>query len=159
MSKTLPPSHNHHNNHTSLNGHSNGHHHNHHASNMTKALRSMSNRQPLITDFLPSVKSPISSSLSSSSGEGKSNGRCSSRIADRKKSQESEELRKKCICTGIDPTGFVIKNFGSSKGRGVVAKKTIKKGDFICEYSGDLISVKEAKVSIFMYSHQLFVLT
>lgn len=148
MSKLLQPSsHNHHTT-TALNGHSNGHHN--HASNMTKALRSMSNRQPLITDFLPTVKSPVSSSLSSSSGEGKSNGRCSSRIADRKKSQESEELRKKCICTGTDPSGFVIKNFGPTKGRGVVAKKTIKKGDFICEYSGDLISVKEAKVSIYI---------
>lgn len=48
----------------------------------------------------------------------------------------------------MDPPGFVIKHFGPVKGRGVVARKTLKKGDFVCEYSGDLIDVKEAKVSL-----------
>ena len=32
-----------------------------------------------------------------------------------------------------------------NKGRGVVATKPFKKGDFVVEYAGDLIDLKEAK--------------
>lgn len=172
MSKLLSPSSHHHH----LNGHGHNHHHPHHNpmstnKTMTKVLRSVSNRQlaasqqPLITDFLPCIKSSASSisssgssgtTKSSSSSTNVSNGRCSSRLANRKKSQETEELRKVCICSKIDPPGFVIKHFGPAKGRGVVARKTLKKGDFVCEYSGDLIDVKEAKVSFDIHCRKRF---
>ena len=31
------------------------------------------------------------------------------------------------------------------KGRGVFTKQALKKGDLVCEYAGDLISLKEAR--------------
>lgn len=31
------------------------------------------------------------------------------------------------------------------KGRGITCKKTLKRGDYVCEYAGELISFKEAK--------------
>ena len=83
--------------------------------------------QALITDYLPTVKK-------------------SQRIANQKKPNQEEELKLKCISKGIDPEGFVITDFGPSKGRGVVTERPFAKGDFLCEYSGDLISLKEARV-------------
>lgn len=87
--------------------------------------------QTLITDYLPTVKK-------------------SQRIANQKKPNQEEELKLKCISRGVDPDGFVIKDFGPGKGKGVVvgADRSVAKGDFLCEYSGDLISLKEARVSL-----------
>lgn len=79
--------------------------------------------QRLITEYLPRVKK-------------------SQRIANQKKINEEEELKKECISKGIDPTGFSIKYFGPRKGRGIIAEKAISKGDFVCEYSGELINLK-----------------
>lgn len=94
--------------------------------------------QPLITDYLPTVKK-------------------SERIANKKQANQEEDLKFKCISTGIDPDGFVIKDFGPSKGKGVVvADKAITKGQFLCEYSGDLISLKEARVMISLSCLSLF---
>ena len=83
-------------------------------------------RKKLITDFLPTVKK-------------------SQRIIEKQKALEGEDLKRRCISKSIDPPGFVIRHF-AEKGLGVVSTKEIKKGDFVCEYSGDLISTKEAKV-------------
>lgn len=85
-------------------------------------------KKQLITDFLPTIKK-------------------SQRIIEKKKALEGEELKRQCICKSVDPAGFVIRQF-PEKGKGVVSTKEIKKGDFVCEYSGDLISTKEAKVSL-----------
>ena len=97
-------------------------------SNSLKAAKPPSG-QTLITDYLPTVKK-------------------SQRIANQKKPNQEEELKLKCISKGIDPDGFMIKDFGPAKGKGVVVgDKLIAKGEFLCEYSGDLISLKEARVS------------
>lgn len=53
----------------------------------------------------------------------------------------------------IDPIErLLIKDFGD-KGRGVVAKTMFAKDSFICEYSGDLIDLAEAKVG-FLFTWQ-----
>lgn len=98
-------------------------------SNGVKAAKPPPSGQTLITDYLPTVKK-------------------SQRIANQKKPNQEEELKLKCISKGIDPDGFVITDFGPGKGKGVVVgDKPFAKGDFLCEYSGDLISLKEARVS------------
>lgn len=103
-------------------------------SNSLKAAKAPSG-QSLITDFLPTVKK-------------------SQRIANQKKPNQEEELKLRCISKGIDPHGFVIKDFGPSKGKGVIvgSDRVFSKGDFLCEYAGDLISVKEARVSTCLLS-------
>lgn len=93
----------------------------------TAILQSKGRSQRLITDYLPTVKK-------------------SQRIANQKKPNEDEELKRQCIANGIDPPGFKIQVF-PVKGRGVVANKLIPKGSFVCEYAGDLIDRKEAEVS------------
>lgn len=89
-----------------------------------------SSGQALITDYLPTVKK-------------------SQRIANQKKPKHEEELKLKCISRGYDPDGFVIKDFGPEKGKGIIVgpDRSVAKGDFLCEYSGDLISLKDARVS------------
>lgn len=47
-----------------------------------------------------------------------------------------------------------IRDF-DEKGRGVVAAKDFNKGDFVVEYSGDLIDVVEAKMREERYSQDL----
>ena len=42
---------------------------------------------------------------------------------------------------------------GREKGRGVVATKPFSKGDFLCEYAGDLLMEKDAKKREEDYSH------
>ncbi|XP_074598125.1 N-lysine methyltransferase KMT5A-like isoform X2 [Brevipalpus obovatus] len=43
-----------------------------------------------------------------------------------------------------DPEGFKVSNF-LNKGKGVVTTKCFKRGDFICEYAGELLSYTDAK--------------
>jgi len=51
------------------------------------------------------------------------------------------------ISNNCDPKENLIVEEIDGKGKGVVTIKDIHKGSFICEYAGDLIDVKEAKVS------------
>lgn len=50
------------------------------------------------------------------------------------------------IETCTDPKTSLIVNEFADKGRGIVTTTLIPKGCFICEYSGDLIKLDEAKV-------------
>lgn len=43
--------------------------------------------------------------------------------------------------------------FFDGKGRGVITTKTLKKGDFVVEYAGDLVDIEEAKRREAFYSH------
>ncbi|XP_064619473.1 N-lysine methyltransferase KMT5A-A-like [Lineus longissimus] len=45
---------------------------------------------------------------------------------------------------GMDPSGFQARYIDEQIGRGVFTLQDIKKGDFLLEYSGELISKKEA---------------
>lgn len=81
--------------------------------------------QPKITTHFPTVKK-------------------SQRLLNQKKAWEDDDLKRRCISSGTDPSDgrFKIVNFGSPKGKGVVAKKFLQCKNFICEYRGELINLK-----------------
>ncbi|KAK8404677.1 hypothetical protein O3P69_007728 [Scylla paramamosain] len=57
--------------------------------------------------------------------------------------QERQKEIEERICSGKEE-GLTVKHFGA-KGRGVVTTRKFKKGEFVVEYIGDLIDVREAK--------------
>jgi len=62
---------------------------------------------------------------------------------------QSELLIRHYISNKCDPIDSLTVQEFEDKGKGVIASKLINKGSFICEYSGDLVDIREAKVSIF----------
>lgn len=60
--------------------------------------------------------------------------------------QQEEKKIKHHLIGKTDPKGFKIIE-SQEKGKGVVCVNKISKGSFVCEYSGDLIKISEAKVS------------
>ena len=58
--------------------------------------------------------------------------------------EEENQLIRQGINSGIDQNLAV--EYFSEKGRGVVAVKDFQKGEFVVEYSGELIHHKEAKL-------------
>eukprot|EP00127_Corallochytrium_limacisporum_P002544 Clim_evm101s128 gene=Clim_evmTU101s128 len=62
-------------------------------------------------------------------------------LQDKKKKQTA--LRQ-TLETDIDPEGIIEMFIAGEKGRGVRASRDIEKGEFVCEYSGDLIKRSEA---------------
>lgn len=65
---------------------------------------------------------------------------------------EKQKFIEEAIKSGMEE-GFEVKEF-ADKGRGVVAKKEIKCGDFVLEYSGELLSFNEAKKRELFYGNQ-----
>lgn len=65
---------------------------------------------------------------------------------------EKEKEIEEAILSGKED-GFEIMEF-LGKGRGVVANKTIQRGEFALEYHGDLISTEEAKQRERLYSKE-----
>ena len=45
-----------------------------------------------------------------------------------------------------DDNGLGIEEIRNDKGRAVIAKRDFKKGDLIVEYTGELLSFREAKM-------------
>ncbi|CAL1537076.1 unnamed protein product [Lymnaea stagnalis] len=62
-----------------------------------------------------------------------------SEIEKAKQHQLEQQIKEQC------EDGLEIKNF-ENKGRGIVATKVFRKGDFVVEYAGDLIDLETAKV-------------
>ncbi len=54
--------------------------------------------------------------------------------------EEAEDMLRRCYEPGLKKVRMEEKG-----GWGVVAEKTFHKGEFVCEYSGDLIDKAEAK--------------
>lgn len=67
-------------------------------------------------------------------------------LAAKSKLEDQNKQIQHCIQTRTDPTEHLTVTEFENKGKGIVASAPIKKGCFICEYSGDLIKVDEAKV-------------
>lgn len=65
--------------------------------------------------------------------------------------EKKEDLEYK-ILNGVED-GLKVEEI-QNKGRGVVATKSFKRGDFIVEYAGDLIDIKQAKEREENYSKQ-----
>lgn len=91
----------------------------------TKSQATKENR--FITDYFPTVSRRI--------------------LAAQSKIDEYNKRIRQCIETCTDPKENLIVCEFENKGRGIVAACSIKKGGFICEYSGDLINLDQAKVS------------
>ncbi|KAI2811231.1 hypothetical protein RDWZM_003910 [Blomia tropicalis] len=66
-------------------------------------------------------------------------------LAAKVKLEEFNRQIQKCIETRTDPTENLIVTHFDEKGKGIVAGTALNKGSFICEYSGDLIDLIEAK--------------
>lgn len=64
--------------------------------------------------------------------------------------QERQKEIEERIKSGTED-GLMVKHFGA-KGRGVVTTRTFSKGEFVVEYIGDLIDVREAKEREKIYS-------
>ena len=91
-------------------------------------------RQTVITEYLRSTKKRESSQRIKKQRE-------------RSEQQTYDEILKRdCVSSKFDPSGFKIKNF-KEKGRGVITTKDIPKGFFVVEYAGELIDADEAEVS------------
>lgn len=88
-----------------------------------KATRS--NR--LITEYFPSVSRPRR------------------RVTAKELADEQESLKRFFVSTNTDPPHFLVQEI-KTKGRGVLTMCPIAKGHFICEYAGDLVTMKEARV-------------
>jgi len=67
------------------------------------------------------------------------------RITAKAKEVEQQKLIHHYVSKKCDPDENLIIEDIENKGKGVIAKNFIAKGDFICEYSGDLIELEEAK--------------
>jgi hypothetical protein len=63
---------------------------------------------------------------------------------------QSESLIRHYISNKCDPIDSLTVQEFEDKGKGVIASKLINKGSFICEYSGDLVDIREAKVSLLL---------
>jgi hypothetical protein len=63
---------------------------------------------------------------------------------------QSESLIRHYISNKCDPIDSLSVQEFEDKGKGVIASKLISKGSFICEYSGDLVNIREAKVSLLL---------
>ena len=66
---------------------------------------------------------------------------------------KAEDEYRQQIINSIDSCKDPIENLiiteFEDKGKGVIASSVIGKGNFVCEYAGDLINLDEAKVSSF----------
>lgn len=71
--------------------------------------------------------------------------KCHSNILKEKRQRVEEALR-----TGLEE-GLKVENF-VGKGRGIVATRDFNRGDFVVEYSGELIDINEAKVRERLYA-------
>lgn len=68
-------------------------------------------------------------------------------LAVKSKQENDFKLIVDHVESGQDPVhNLDVVDFGD-KGKGIVAKNAIRKGEFICEYIGDLISLDKAQVS------------
>ncbi|KAI1289554.1 Histone-lysine N-methyltransferase set-1 [Halotydeus destructor] len=81
----------------------------------------------LITEFFPSVT------------------RTRRRVTAKELALEQESLKKYYISTNTDPKHFQVDDI-KGKGKGIFSMVDIPKGSFVCEYSGDLIDLDEAKI-------------
>lgn len=77
-------------------------------------------------------------------------------LAAKVKLEEFNRQIQKCIETRTDPTENLIVTHFDEKGKGIVAGTALNKGSFICEYSGDLIDLIEAKVKTDLRFYILF---
>ena len=94
----------------------------------TKSTKSQATKENrYITDYFPTVSRRI--------------------LAAQSKIDESNKKIRHCIETRTDPKEDLVVNEFENKGKGIVAITAIKKGCFICEYSGDLIKLDDAKVN------------
>lgn len=66
------------------------------------------------------------------------------------KKEKQAEMEDRILSGRED--GYEVRDF-IGKGRGVVGIHPVKRGDFVLEYSGDLVSVEEAKRREYIYSH------
>jgi len=65
---------------------------------------------------------------------------------------QRERLIKHYLTNDCDPKdSLCVEEFGD-KGKGVVARKDIAKGSFICEYSGDLVDMERAQCQEVSYA-------
>ncbi|KFM72722.1 N-lysine methyltransferase SETD8, partial [Stegodyphus mimosarum] len=66
--------------------------------------------------------------------------------------KEKQKIVEDAILNGVEE-GFEVKEF-PGKGRGVITLKSIKRGDFVLEYFGELIDYEEAKKREPIYAAQ-----
>lgn len=66
-------------------------------------------------------------------------------LAAKLKEEEYNQRIIECITKQIDPFDYLAITEFRSKGKAIIAKAPIRKGSFICEYSGDLIDLDSAK--------------
>ena len=68
------------------------------------------------------------------------------KLAIQSKLEEYNKQIEYCLENCTDPKENLVVADIEFKGKGIVASHPIKKGCFICEYSGDLIDIEEANV-------------
>nr|XP_027199146.1 histone-lysine N-methyltransferase set-1-like [Dermatophagoides pteronyssinus] len=66
-------------------------------------------------------------------------------LAAKLKEEEYNQRIIECIVKQTDPFDYLAITEFQSKGKAIIAKEPIRKGSFICEYSGDLIDLDSAK--------------
>lgn len=70
-------------------------------------------------------------------------------LAAKKKEEEYQKNIVNCIENKTDPKEYLSVTQLKDKGQAIIARLLIRKGSFICEYSGDLIDLETAKVNCF----------
>lgn len=68
-------------------------------------------------------------------------------LAAKLKQEEYQKNIVHCIENKTDPKEYLSVTQFKDKGQAIVARLLIRKGSFICEYSGDLIDLETAKVN------------
>lgn len=101
--------------------------------NQTKKPKEKQLNNHLITDYFPSLSRR--------------------RLTAKQLELQQDKLIKHYLVNQTDPKDLFIVDDIQDKGKGVIASKFISKGSFICEYSGDLIDMKQAEVWLFIGLH------
>ena len=83
------------------------------------------------------------------------------RLTAKAKEMERDQRIKDYLNKKCDPSGILAVEEFDGKGKGVVATTTIPKGEFICEYSGDLVDIQKAKVfsdqSLIGFNNEMYI--